>query len=85
VKCCVDDQEETLLNAIPDVVDIMVTLGDLQLRRNPNAKDTDVDEAKDNGSYPSNLDGVSSVDHKKRNSVDDDSANALNLDNPGAH
>jgi hypothetical protein len=82
VKHGINDQEDTLLNAIPNEVDVVETLRNLQLGRNPDTKDTDVDESKNDRGYPSNLDSVSSIDHKEGNSVDDDSADTLNLYDP---
>jgi hypothetical protein len=82
VKHSVDDQEDALLNPIPNVVDVVIPLRNLQLGRDPNTKDADVDESESNCCYPSDLNGISSIDHKERNSVDDDAANALNLYDP---
>ena len=82
VQSSVDKQKDDFFDSIPDFIDVDPGLVNLQSRRDPDCKDADVD-AKDNNERP-DLEPfrLSSVDHKDRNSVDDDLDEGLDLYTP---
>lgn len=85
MQACVNDQEQDLLNSIVDIVDMHPHGRYLQARRNPDDEDADIDQAQRNSRTPSNLVGVALVDHQESDSIDDNAADTLNLDDPEAH
>lgn len=52
VETHVDDGDDGLFAAVPDVVDVDVRLADLQAGRDPDAKDADVDGKHDGKDGP---------------------------------
>lgn len=84
VEAGVDEQEQDLLDAVPDLVDGHPLGRDLQPRRDPDDVDADVDEAQEARHRPAELPHAPLVLHQQRDPVDDDAADALDLHHPEA-
>ena len=64
------------------MIDMHPHLRNLQLRGDPDNEATDVDEAQYDGYALTNLGNIAFVDHEETDSIDDDTAAALNLNDP---
>jgi hypothetical protein len=72
VKTSVDEQENDLFDAVPDVINVPPRLIDPQASWDPDAKHADVDNEDDEECAKLELSRVLSDDHEDGDSVDDD-------------
>lgn len=82
VQAGVQEQEDGLFDAVPDVVDENVFLGDLQLGGDPDAEDGDVDEEDHGAAAPLEQPLGAPRRDEQGAAVDDDLDQAVQLEAP---
>lgn len=82
VQCQVDDCEYTLLDSVPDVVNVDISLANLQASGDPDAEYRYVDDDEYGKCSPFYSTHSSWRDGKESDPVDDDLHDAVNLKDP---
>lgn len=78
----IDDTDQSLLNAIPNIVDGHKLVADLQVGWHPDADDGYVDEDEKRKSAPFDAENCCSIHGKNSNTVDDDLHKGVDLQAP---
>lgn len=83
VESSVNEKVDDLLTAIPDFIEVDVSLSDLEASRDPDAVDRDVDCGDEHGNGDLEVECLSAVHEKNRDSVNDNLQKKLDLKGPG--
>lgn len=78
----IGDEVDDFFAPIPDLVDMNVTLIDLESRGKPNAIDRDVDACDQHGDTDFQIPGSYTIKHEDADPVDDNLEQELNLERP---
>lgn len=82
VQCQINNCEYALLNSVPDVVDVDISLVDLQASGDPDTEDRDVYDDEYSKCSPFYSTNGSLRDGKESDPVDNDLHDAVNLKDP---
>ncbi len=83
VQCCVDQQDQNFLNLVPDFVDPdKYWVRRLNMRGDPNTKDSNVNSRDEGSSAPFDLHDGAAVLSNKRYPIDDNLHEKLDFEDP---